>query len=45
MYLESVNDDKAFSENYKENQILISKLNRKLNDIFKEKIPKKVKNI
>ena len=43
MYLESVNDDKAFSENYKENQILISKLNRKLNDIFKEKDTEKGK--
>ena len=37
MYLESINDDKQFSENYKENQILISKLNRKLIEIFKDK--------
>ena len=37
MYLEAVNDDKEFNENYKENQILISKLNRKLIEIFKDK--------
>ena len=37
MYLESVQDDKAFNDNYKENQILISKLNRKLIEIFKDK--------
>ena len=37
MFLESENDDKNFAENYKENQILISKLNRKLQEIFSEK--------
>ena len=43
MYLESKNDEKEFSDNYKENQILISKFNRKLIEIFKEKDIKKGK--
>ena len=43
MYLESINDDKEFNDNYKENQILISKLNRKLIEIFKEKDSEKGK--
>ena len=37
MNLESENDDKLFADNYKENQILISKFNRKLKEIFAEK--------
>ena len=37
MQLESENDDKIFAANYKENQILISKLNLKLKEIFSEK--------
>ncbi len=43
MYLESVNDAKEFTDNYKENQILISKLNRNLIEIFKDKDTKKGK--
>ena len=37
MQLEAENDEKLFTENYKENQILISKLNLKLKEIFAEK--------
>ena len=43
MFLETINDDKEFSDNYKENQILISKLNRKLIEIFKDKDTEKGK--
>ena len=43
MFLETINDDKQFSDNYKENQILISKLNRKLIEIFKDKDTEKGK--
>ena len=37
MLLESEKDDKKFVDNYKENQLLISKLNNKLKEIFSEK--------
>ena len=37
MYLESINDEKLFSENYNENQLLISKLNKNLIKIFNDK--------
>ena len=43
MFLEAINEEKEFNDNYKENQLLISKLNRKLIEIFKEKDTQKGK--
>ena len=44
MQIESEKNDQSFNDNYKENQILISKLNRKLKEIFDEKETEKGKN-